>query len=723
MYEKRPAFGERAVVLAEPGGRLPGRVLLPGRGATVAERADRARDPVATAKQARVARMLGAVLATQDETDIAAEDRLFPPTDAELAYGSAALDLSLWRGRVERAVPGAALAALLTERPSRFEPAPGFGAVQRDEFRPLDAQPHEGDLWPNAVLTGVVTRERLISYLRAEQYRDLAELSGCYPGIHQFLATEVALALHVTEAEAAAMLGIAEALRDRLPDTLARLSSGAIDESKALAMVNATMTTTAEVARAVEQQILPEAPTVTATTVRRRAGRAVIALDPDGAGDRHRKARVERFVSRRVEADGMARLSVYAPTQDVATIWEAITCCADILKQSGDDRSLGNRRVDALAMVCGDILGAGGWKNLRLPDKHLARPRINVTVPYTVLLGHRAPCELAGYGPIPTEQALPLIGAGDLYRIVCDPLSGMMLNYGRTRYRPPPHLAEFVRLRDGECPMPCCHHPAQRGHLDHIVPARPDPVTGLPTQGTTDADNLAPPCGHHHLSKDAERGFTLRRDTATGTYTWTTPLGRSYSWAPEPRWHPHTDAIPGEALAERGPGGCDGECCGYAQARPPAHARDLDRVDDGWAGNAEGDGDSGRDDWADEFPLDLRRTPTLDAPTLDSHRTTADSASPTPSATRSGMAPAPDPAGPADPNARVDDDSRAARRPPKKNSMTEEPDKGDPTNTGGMKTGRLKENLTRTELTKTDLARKTRPRKPDTDGAPRTSAG
>lgn len=82
--------------------------------------------------------------------------------------------------------------------------------------------------------------------------------------------------------------------------------------------------------------------------------------------------------------------------------------------------------------------------------------------------------------------------------------------------------------------------------LDHIVPARPDRITGLPTLGTTSANNLPTPCQHHHLSKDAGRGFTARRNASTGTYRWTTPLGRVYSWTPEPRWTPDFDEFSDE---------------------------------------------------------------------------------------------------------------------------------------------------------------------------------
>ncbi len=609
MHGSDVVFGERVVLLGDAPAALPARVLLPGPGSTVAARAYHAVDVVAERRRAEAAEALSVRLTLQDDVDIAAAARLCPPSAAASRYAEAVLDLGMWRGKIENCQPGARLAALLEERPDAAAPAPGTGVVMgatitlpalpggsaaalgvvgkaaapgavgmaaapgvvgtatgvitgrataagagrqikvfatNPAFAPV---PLDGDVWPDTVLATVQARQKLISHLQAEQYADIAALSGCYPGIHQFLATELALALHVTDTEAASLLCVAETLRDRLPETRRALRAGRIDDVKAQAIVRATAGCNPEVARAVERSVLPDAPQITAVAVRRRAGRAVIAADPDGAADRHRTASSERHVWRQPDVDGMARLGVFGPAQDVDTVWRAITACADAPRAPDDTRPLGARRFDALTTICTDIMAGGGWAGLRLPDKGRARPAVVVTVPFSMLLGHRAPGELHGHGPVCTEQALAMVAGGDLYRMICDPVSGTMLDYGHTRYSPPPHLAEFVRRRDGECPMASCHQPAERGHLDHIVPARPNPVTGKPTLGTTSADNLAPLCPHHHLGKDAGRGFALER-AADGTYTWTTPLGRIYAWRPDPHWHPDTDPVPRDPLAK-----------------------------------------------------------------------------------------------------------------------------------------------------------------------------
>lgn len=98
--------------------------------------------------------------------------------------------------------------------------------------------------------------------------------------------------------------------------------------------------------------------------------------------------------------------------------------------------------------------------------------------------------------------------------------------------------------------MPGCSQPADRCDIDHVIPARPDPVTDLPTLGPTVAENLAPECRHHHLAKDGNGGFHLKRHP-DGSYTWTTPLGREYRHQPDPLWHPPPDGTEnGNAVGE-----------------------------------------------------------------------------------------------------------------------------------------------------------------------------
>jgi hypothetical protein len=107
-------------------------------------------------------------------------------------------------------------------------------------------------------------------------------------------------------------------------------------------------------------------------------------------------------------------------------------------------------------------------------------------------------------------------------RLVTDPRSGQLLDYGRTTYRPPVGLAEFVKARDMTCRTPTCTRPATNCHLDHVIswPA-----------GATSQDNLQAKCDHDHRLKHEGR---WRHQASTdprhppGTIIITSPTGHVY---------------------------------------------------------------------------------------------------------------------------------------------------------------------------------------------------
>jgi hypothetical protein len=546
----------------------------------------------------------------------------------------AAMDLSQWRHRGGALPPGPELVSLLADRPDTLAPAP-VAAPERAAQVASDArragvtdQVLTG--YANAVLDSITARAKVIAWLQAEQYTDLALLSRNYPGLAEMLPTEVGFALRTSDAGAGNAISTARTMTMRLPDTLEALRAGLIDAGHAMALASATASTTAEVTAAVEADLLPlvtaAGSTITAEQLRRRAVRRVIRRDPDGAADRHKAARQDRCLTRWVEDDGMAGLKVLAPVEQIAAMWEAATALADAAKGSGDTRSLGNRRVDALADLCSAVLdgqalftppaspaagaapaprpapgpaprpapaarsestppensageepsaaagrvdpnttefpatepstisqresaehtavpprapvsGCSGGSpfgpatppaavRATLTTRHGQRPHIQVLVPYTVLLGGNDPCELAGSGAISADQARLIIADGVLQRILYDPASGTVLDYGRTRYEPPESLKQFVIARDGTCRAPGCNQPALRCQIDHVERFRP----GRPTGGCTDHVNLHALCAHHHRAKDGG-GFTVIRAPDGATH-WTTPLGREYREPP-----------------------------------------------------------------------------------------------------------------------------------------------------------------------------------------------
>jgi len=464
-------------------------------------------------------------------------DRWWTPTTVESVQVMELLD---WRRRVDAAEPGSELVALLENRPDVLA-----GRRSTVDETAVGAFSHAA-----AVLDGVAARRRQLAAMAADEARDLALLSAEYPGVDQFLPAEVALALGIREVEAQNLLDRAHRMITALPATLAALSSGVLNPEAAEAIVNATATAHPEVAGRVEAAVVPTAAGRTYKQVFAACSYRLARWDAPAMRRRQHRAVAERRMSRRALADGMARLSATGTAEQIAVVWEALTLLADVAATLDDPRDTGNRRVDVLVDVCIDAVdrvrsgelspiadpesgGSGtSTRPRRRPQRRRApRPSVQVVMPLSTLLGGDEPALLVGHGPIPGDRARLIAADADLRRLICEPLSGQVIDYGRTLYRPPEGLARLVKARDRTCCFPGCEQPAGRSDLDHVIAARPDPATGKPTRGTTCYCNLCALCRHHHLLKDGIGGFTLTR-SADGSYTWTTALGRTVTRGP-----------------------------------------------------------------------------------------------------------------------------------------------------------------------------------------------
>ena len=125
--------------------------------------------------------------------------------------------------------------------------------------------------------------------------------------------------------------------------------------------------------------------------------------------------------------------------------------------------------------------------------------------------------------PVPAVVARALAAGGTWRRLVTDPVSGTVVDVGRTRYRPPAALADLVRARDAACTHPGCDVPARGCDVDHIVP--------WAGGGITSYENLTCLCRAHHRLKHTP-GWALTR-TSTGALMWRTPTGARYHRAPD----------------------------------------------------------------------------------------------------------------------------------------------------------------------------------------------
>jgi len=156
-----------------------------------------------------------------------------------------------------------------------------------------------------------------------------------------------------------------------------------------------------------------------------------------------------------------------------------------------------------------------------LPEHHGHRPAVQVTVALSTMLGcDESPADLDGYGPITAQTARRIAAdpTGTWRRLLTDPATGRLLEYGRTTYRAPADLTDYVIARDRRCTFPGCRRPARHCDLDHADP--------WCSGGDTCPHNLHALCRRHHRAKhDAGWRVEHRED---GSYVWTAPTNHAY---------------------------------------------------------------------------------------------------------------------------------------------------------------------------------------------------
>ncbi|HET6686024.1 MAG TPA: DUF222 domain-containing protein, partial [Jiangellaceae bacterium] len=434
------------------------------------------------------------------------------------------------------------------ERPA---PAADLGRAVGDAWEPgpmsaaaLNRMP-AGALSSRELLDGVAGWEQLISWAQARQCELVAEFARRRPGpyepdepepgrrVSEFAADEIAARLRVSRRAAEMKLSLALALADRLPGTADALRKGQIDVGKAKAIAELTANVAAADARAaVEDHVLRRAGDQTGPELRRSLLRAVARVDPMASVKRHQRAEADRFLRVQPCCDGMAELTGWLSAEDAMIVFGAVDSLARSA-DADDSRSIDARRVDALVDLCrptdgpsavgfGDASPAAEGNRASLPVRRRDRggPDIRVVVRVGTLLGlDDQPAELVGYGPVDAETARRIAADPDATwrRLLTDPVSGTLLDYGTRVYRPPESLARHVKARDQVCCFPGCRQPAARCDLDHGVPY---------PHGPTCEANLIPLCRHHHRAK-THGGWRWRRDD-DGTVIWTAPTGHEY---------------------------------------------------------------------------------------------------------------------------------------------------------------------------------------------------
>ena len=360
--------------------------------------------------------------------------------------------------------------------------------------------------------------------------------------------------LGVAPSTAADRVATACQLVEELPDTVAALFRGEIDYPKASALAIGVRqldppdgcqdAITGEVVTAdglrrglvaqVEAAVLPKAGHRSQRQHRDAVARAVAALAPKTAEERHERACEQRHVEFRPDVDGMAWLNVYGPAEDVTAVMAMLSAAADAATTTpaDDARTADQLRFDSLASLAWASLAAdhlGGCAHgcgPKLGKRHGRAATVNVTVPYSTLIGiDDAPGELEGYGPVTAAVARRIAAGGTWRRLLTDPASGALLDYGQTRYLPPQDLVDHVIARDRTCRFPTCSQPASRCQVDHTIAAGAD-------GWSTSVHNCGPLSGGGCHNAKTHGRWQLQQPEP-GRYVWIAPTGHTYTVDPE----------------------------------------------------------------------------------------------------------------------------------------------------------------------------------------------
>ncbi|MBB5786716.1 HNH endonuclease signature motif containing protein [Jiangella mangrovi] len=400
----------------------------------------------------------------------------------------------------------------------------------------------------------VMSQARALQATLVEELASRPELAPAQPAAgyrsvsaESCAALELTAPLALTSGQAEYLVNESVQLVRDFPATHAALAQGEIDERRARLIMSELGRHDSEIAAAVEAAVLGRAGEQNTDQLRRRLKGLVHRLAPQEAEESRARAAADRCVRVSPAENGMAWIEALMRAEDAAAVEAVLDSGEKALKRADADagdaraRTRDQRRADVLARLAWAALAAGridpaaagttasGDDAARSPLREAAaglslsgahgRPvAVQVTVSLTTLAGlDEEPGDLDGYGPIPARVARELAAAGIWQWVGCDPVTGAVLDHGRTRYTPTRDLVDHVLLRDRTCKAPGCAVPAVRCDLDH--------VHAYSAGGSTCAANLVALCRKHHLIKH-HGPFTVDQPEP-GTLRWISPTGRT----------------------------------------------------------------------------------------------------------------------------------------------------------------------------------------------------
>ena len=398
-------------------------------------------------------------------------------------------------------------------------------------------------LSPEAALDYAVELQRHSAHLAALEARALARAAGATQVVRDVLVIddddterhltmvdevreEISAALNRHPATVHTQVDHARLLTGPLRGTLTALQRGDITPAHARVVCEQAARmqglrdhddpALAELCLVLESRLLPHARHESPGRLRTRARRAVARIDAEG--ERRRREAGRACVDVRVQAldDGLALLQAWLPTVDALRIQAAVDAhAATGALDTPCDASIGQRRGAALVDL---VLGV---------DDPAAAGRPAVTAEVSVVVDLPTLLALQQSDSTCTESLRVLLDDPrcpvSLRRLVVDPITGHLLDRGRTRYQVTEELRAFLIARDGTCRFPGCSRRAVSCQVDH--------AQAWEDGGPSDRANTGPLCLRHHQSK-THGGWRILESLEDGSCTWRSPRGRVYHHDP-----------------------------------------------------------------------------------------------------------------------------------------------------------------------------------------------
>lgn len=295
------------------------------------------------------------------------------------------------------------------------------------------------------------------------------------------IGSQVALARRESPAHGDEHVRLALLLTGSLPRTMRALERGDISEWTATLVGREAAALNADQRHELDERLAPDLSRMSSRAGRMAARRIVAEIDAGAVRRRMERARQGRRVTLRVVGDGMAYLSILAPTTEVAGAHASLTQHAlSVVAGACDGESTTGR--DGRVRGVGAIMSDTALERLSGRAATEAQPvAVNIVMTDRSLLrwgeqslSSEEPALIPGLGPVPADFVRELLSDPEVaafYRRLFTSPDGRDLIAADSRSRCfPKGLRSMIVLRDQRCRTPFCDAPI--AEIDHVRPHR-----------------------------------------------------------------------------------------------------------------------------------------------------------------------------------------------------------------------------------------------------------